>query len=190
MKQSVKKDPFRLITKEIQAIISISYIIIVGIGMLFNYQKYSEFDINIFDYSDIFDFLIAPLSDFYIILFATISILFVSIFIKLDSMWKNKWPKSYSKLNFGRDKKPWYKVYQATLFTISFALYLHLAADYYGRYVKAKIINESDISIVFTDNKIKSGKLIGKTKDMIFLLNGENVFALPINSWVKEIKIK
>ncbi|WP_211344257.1 hypothetical protein [Flavivirga rizhaonensis] len=190
MKEGLIKDTYELIIKEIQTVITASYIISVGIGMLFNYQKYSEFDINIFDYSDVFDFLIAPFSDFYILLFATASILIVSILIKLDTLWKNKWPKSYSKLNFGCDKKSWFKTYRIVLFIISFVLYLYLSADYYGRYAKNKIINKNDISIKLADNEIKLGKLIGKTKDVIFILNDDSVYALPISSLVKEIKIK
>ena len=190
MKEGIRKDTYELIIKEIQTLISVSYIIVVGVGMLFNYQKYSEFDINIIEYSDLFDFLIAPFSDFYILLFATLSILFVTVLIKLDTLWKNKWPKSFSKANFGLDKKRWYKAYRVVLFTISFVIYLYVSADYYGRHAKDKVMWENDISIVFTDNKTKSGKLIGKTKDVIFLLNQGKVFALPINSSVKEIIIK
>jgi len=190
MKEGLIKDTYELIIKEIQTVITASYIIVVGIGMLFNYQKYSEFEINIFNYSDVFDFLIAPFSDFYILFFATASILLVSILFKLDSLWKNKWPKSYSKANFGLDKKSWFKTYRIVLFIISSALYLLMVADYYGRYTKDKIINQNDISIRLADNEIKSGKLIGKTKDVIFLLNDQNVYAIPISSSVKEIKIK
>ncbi|WP_347175170.1 hypothetical protein [Polaribacter uvawellassae] len=190
MKEGLIKDTYESIIKEIQTVITASYIIAVGIGMLFNYQKYSEFDINIFNYSDVFDFLIAPFSDFYILLFATASILFVSILIKLDTLWKNKWPKSYSKASFGIDKKSWYKTYRIVLFIISFFLYLYLSADSYGKYTKDRINNLNDISIKLADNEIKSGKLIGKTKDVIFLLNNENVYAIPISSLVKEIKIK
>jgi len=190
MKEGLIKDTYELIIKEVQTVITASYIIAVGIGMLFNYQKYSEFEINIFNYSDVFDFLIAPFSDFYILLFATASILCVSLLIKLDILWKNKWPKFYSKVNFGLDKKSWYKTYRIILFIISFILYLYISADYYGRYTKDKIINKNDISIKLADNEIKSGKLIGKTKDVIFLLKETNVYAIPISSLVKEIKIK
>ncbi len=190
MKEGLVKDTYELILKEIQTVITASYIIAVGIGMLFNYQKYSEFEINIFNYSDVFDFLIAPFSDFYILLFATASILFVSILFKLDSLWKNKWPKSYSKANFRLDKKSWYKTYRLILIVISFVLYLYMSADYYGRYTKGKIIIQNDISITLADNEIKTGKLIGKTKDVIFLINSENVYAIPISSIVKEITIK
>ncbi|WP_420318271.1 hypothetical protein [Ekhidna sp.] len=190
MKEGLIKDTYEVIIKEIQTVITASYIIAVGIGMLFNFQKYSEFGINVFDYSDVFDFLIAPFSDFNILLFATVSILSVSILIKLDSSWKKKWPKSYSKANFGRDKKTWYKAYRNFLFVISFLLYLYLSADYYGKYTKDKIVNQNDISIKLADNEIRTGKLIGKTKDVIFLLNEQDVYAIPISSLVKEIRIK
>ena len=69
-------------------------------------------------------------------------------------------------------------------------MYLYQSADFYGRYTKDKIIIQNDISIKLADNEIKSGKLIGKTKDVIFLLNDEKVYAIPISSLVKEIRIK
>ena len=37
---------------------------------------------------------------------------------------------------------------------------------------------------------MKKGKLIGKTKDIVFLLNDDGVFAIPLTSVVKQIKIK
>lgn len=190
MKEDLKKDPFELILKEMQTVITASYIVAVGIGMLFNYQKYSEFDINIFMYSDVFDFLIAPFSDFYILLFAAASILFVFVIFKVDSYWQNRWPKSYSRAALGWDKKSWYNTYRTGIFILSFILYLYLSADYYGRNTKDNILSQKDISIELADNEIKSGKLIGKTKDVVFLLEGEDVYALPISSFVKEIRIK
>lgn len=54
--QGLIKDAYELILKEIQSIVTVLYILMVGLGMLFNYQKYSEFGINIFEYADIFDF--------------------------------------------------------------------------------------------------------------------------------------
>lgn len=93
MKEGLIKDAYELIIKEIQTIITVSYIIAVAVGMLFNFQKYAEFDINIFDYGDVFDFLIAPFSDVYIILFATVSILIVYLLLIMDSYWKKKMAK-------------------------------------------------------------------------------------------------
>lgn len=162
----------------------------VGIGMLFNYQKYSEFDVNIFDYADVFDFLIAPFSDLYIVLFATLSMLFVFLFIAMDTLWKNKRPVSYSRGNFGLDKKSWFPAYRTGLFVFTVVLYLYISADYYGRYARNKVMNTSDVSVRFSDDQVKQGKLIGKTKDVIFIYEDGSVFALPFDSSVKEIRIK
>ncbi len=190
MKEGLIKDVYEVIIKEIQTVITFSYIIIVGIGMIFNYHKYAEFGINIFDYGDIFDFLIAPFSDFYIMLFAGASALFIFILFYFDTLWLKKHPKSYAKVNFGFNKKSWFKTYKNISIVIGLLVYLFLSADFYGDYTKEKIIQQRNISITMADNEIKTGKLIGKTKDIIFLLKEEHVFALPIASLVKEIKIK
>ena len=105
MKEGLIKDTYELILKEIQTVLTISYLLIVGIGMLFTHQKYSEFGINIFEYADIFEFLIAPFSDFKILLFSTITITAVLLLCKLDDAWRRKYPKKYSKINFSFDKK-------------------------------------------------------------------------------------
>lgn len=190
MKEGLIKDVYELIIKEVQTVITISYVIAVGIGMIFNYQKYSEFDINIFDYGDVFDFLIAPFSDIYILFFAAISTLFIVILFYFDSLWMKKWPKSYSIVNLGTDKKSWFKLYRIVIIVLSLILYLFLSADFYGKYTKKKIINQDDITIRLADNEVKTGKLIGKTKDIIFLLNDDGIYAIPITSLVKEIKLK
>ncbi|MEH6748619.1 MAG: hypothetical protein V7670_17470 [Maribacter arcticus] len=190
MKEGLIKDTYELILKEIQTVVTISYIIIVGIGMLFTFQKYSEFKINIFDYADIFDFLLAPFSDFRILLFSTVTIIIVFFFFKLDFLWKRKYPKSYSILNFGLDKKSWFSLYRIFLFAIVFIYYLYLSADFYGK-ITAKIIKEqAPITLKYSDNQTINGVLIGKTKDLLFLLQHENVIAIPITSLVKEFEIK
>ena len=190
MKEGLIKDTYELIIKEIQTVLTVCYLLAVGIGMIFNYKKYAEFGINIFDYADVFDFLIAPFADLYIILFVAASTLFISILFYIDYLWLKKWPRSYSKMNFGRDKKKWFKEYRITVIVMSFIIYLFLSAGFYGKYTKKKISNQRDISITLVDNEIKKGKLIGKTKDIVFLLNDDGVFAIPLTSVVKQIKIK
>ena len=83
MKEGFIKDTYELIIKEIQTVITVCYLVAVGIGMIFNYKKYAEFGINIFDYGDVFDFLIAPFADVYIIFFAAASTLFISMLFTL-----------------------------------------------------------------------------------------------------------
>ncbi len=190
IKEGLIKDRYEVVIKEIQTIITISYILAVGIGMLFNFKKFSLFGINIFDYADVFDFLIAPFSDFRILLFTIISLTLSYIVFRLDLLWKRKFPKSYSKQSFGWDKKKWYNSFRYFSFAILFILYLNIAANKYGTITKEQILKQSSITIRFSDNEIKKGKMIGKTKDVIFLLTGKKVEAILITSLVKEFEIK
>ena len=188
MKEGLIKDTYEIVIKEIQTVITILYIIAVGVGMLFNYQKFDEFGINIFDYADVFDFLIAPFSDFQILIFTIISLTIPYLIIKLILLWKRKFPKSYYKLNFGSKKTlPNSSKYFALAFI--FIYYLYISADRYGNISKDQMLNQPLIKIRFIDNEIKEGKMIGKTKEVIFLLNDEKVEAIPIISLVKEIEI-
>jgi len=190
MKEGIIKDTYEVIIKEIQTIVTISYFVAIGIGMLFNYQKYSEFGINIFDYADVFDFLIAPFSDFYIFWFTVISICLSLLFIKLDILISKKYPKFYSKASLGWDKKSWFDIYRFLSFAFIIVLYLYVSADIYGSFIKTQINQRAPIEVKYSDNEIINGIVIGNTKEILFLLNHGKVKAIPITSLVKEIEIK
>ena len=70
-------DKYELIAKEFQTVLSVFYLLLMGVGMLFSYEKYSRFGINIFQYSDIFDFLLTPFRDITIFMFSFITIFMV-----------------------------------------------------------------------------------------------------------------
>lgn len=190
MDEGIIKDKYELIIKEVQTIVTVCYLIAIGIGMLFNYQKFSEFGINIFEYADVFDFLIAPFSDFKILLFILISFGASYFFFSLDKTIKSKYPKFYSKTNFKWDNKPWYNSYRYVAFSFLLIFYLFLAADLYGKIFARNIDEQATISIRFADNELKKGKMIGKTNDILFLLNNQKVEAIPITSLVKEFQIE
>ncbi len=190
MKEGLIKNAYEDIIKEIQTIITISYILAVGIGMLFNFQKFSEFGINIFDYADVFDFLIAPFSDFKILLFSLISISATFLLLKFDTFWKKRFPKFYSKMSFGWDKKEWYTLFRYFTFAVLFVYYLYISADFYGRIAATQIKEKPPINLRYSDNEIINGIVIGKTNDIIFLLKDDKIRAIPITSLVKEFEIE
>ncbi|AFM05111.1 hypothetical protein Fleli_2758 [Bernardetia litoralis DSM 6794] len=184
------KDKYEAILKETQSIISIFYILAVAIGMLFNYQKYSEFGINIFDYADIFEFLVAPFSDVIILFFTIGSCLFIYLFFKFDTWLMKKHPNFYSIITLGWDKKTWYDSNRYILFISMFFLFLYSVADFYGRLSSQKTKEQTPITLRFVDNEIKKGIIIGNTKQVIFFLEGEKVKAIPFTAIVKEFEIK
>lgn len=190
MKEGIIKDAYELVIKEVQTIISISYVVAVGIGMLFNYQKYILFGINIFDYADVFDFLISPFSDVKILSFTVISILLALLIAYLDVLWKKKFPDAYSRFNLGWDEKSWFTTMRVISTAILIVLYLIIASGIYGKISREEVLNQPLTRIRFSDDELKTGKMIGKTNDVVFLLSGDKVKAIPITSLVKEIEIR
>lgn len=189
MKEGLIKDAYEALIKELQTILTIAYIFSVAVGMLFTYHKYKEFGINIFDYADILDFLIAPFSDFAILWFIIGSSALIGLLIVGDIFFKNNYPKAYSRFNLGIDQKSWFSTYRVISFIVLFMLYLVLSAQTYGAYYKRQVLESSTIEVKFADNETKRGLLVGKTKDIIFLLEGEELSAIPISSFLKEFKL-
>lgn len=181
MKPSFNKALYRTISNELRVGSLVFYILAIGIGMLFNYTKYINFDINIFQYSDVLDFLIIPFSDLLILLFTIMSILIVYGIYQLDAWWQKRFPGLYSKFNFRLDSKPWFDAYRQISFLLIFLLYLVIAANIYGKMLRNQIEESSPIALQFTDNENITGRYIGKTKDVLFFIDHQNnVKATPL----------
>lgn len=190
MKEGLIKDAYELVIRELQSVVTVAYICMVGIGMLFNYHYYDNFGVNIFEYGDVLDFLITPFEDIIIVVFTVLSSILVWGLSQADKFWKKKSPKWYSTLNFGIDKSSWFTVYRGVGFTLLFLLYLNLSAMIYGDLKSVKVKDQVDIEVRFSDNEIISGKLLGKTQGVLFLLQEEKVKAIPITAMVKEYDIR
>ena len=189
MKEGIIKNTYELLIKELQTVTTVFYILTVGIGMLFNYKKFAEFGINIFEYADVFDFLIAPFSDYKIIVFALLSMVVPYLVYLLDKFYKKNHAEAYDKMNRGWDKKIWFKQLMKFSYIFLIIFYVYISAKIYGKVSKYQIVKQSPIEVRFSDNEIKKGIMIGKTKDVVFLLIGDKVDAIPITSFVKEIQV-
>ena len=181
---------FKRLFKDVQTLLAIAYLVAVAIGMLFNYKKFILFDVNIFDYAGLFDFLIAPFGDFTIILFTLGTILLTILIYQLDLFWRKKHPAFYAKMMFTMDQTKWYTSQKYSLGLLLFVLYMFLGADVYAKRNKRAVVQENPIGITYADNTQIQGILIGKTTDYIFLLQQEEVKVIPMNALIKEIKLK
>lgn len=179
-----------LIFRELQSILTISYGAAVAIGMLFQYHKYTPFGINIFEYADVFDFLIAPFSDPKILIYTLISLGVTASAYAADKLWINKFPKTYHKLTFGVSKKPWYAYVQAVMILTVLSQYLMLSAERYGNDIYNNIDQNATISLRFSDNERASATFIGKTSEVLFVKQGKKTIVVPISSLVKEYEIR
>jgi hypothetical protein len=175
---------------KIQGIAPLAYATMVAIGMLFEYHRYKVFGINIFQYADIFDFLIAPFKDFNIIGALLLIAFSLSLGHMLDRLMK-RWPKFYYIANFGLTKKSWYNNYLRASFTLIFISLLFFASDRLAESnYKQVVSNKNEVEIMYADNEIINGNLIGKTKEVVFLFKNESVTVIPSTSFIKKIEFK
>ncbi len=190
MKEGLIEDSKELVIKEMQTLLSILYLLMIGIGMLFNYKKYAAFNINIFEYAGIFDFLIAPFQDYRIALVS-----FIAIFIPLLVLWidlaaSRRFPKTYSILNFGYSVAPWYQKLRFFAFGLLILVFILETSTGYANFKKKQIATQTPITLRFVDNEIIKGQMIGKTKEMVFLWIENKVKIIPITSVIKEMVVE
>lgn len=188
--EGIIKDRVEAVLKELQTVISVFYIMMVGIGMLFEYQKYNLFGINIFEYADVFDFLIAPFKSPTIFLFILLSLVLTYAIFKLDIFMQKKWSKFYGVLSFGWDKKSWYPTFRYFTMVVIFIVYIFVSSKKLAENSESDFLqNNETVSIVYADNSKISGKIIGKTTETMFFFTNGRVKIIPINSLVKEINL-
>jgi len=51
-------------------------------------------------------------------------------------------------------------------------------------------LEQHPIEVIFSDSQRQTGKVIGKTKEVLFLAEGNSVNAIPIAAFVKMIEVK
>lgn len=184
------KGTYKSLLKELQSKLTILYVLGVGIGMLFNYQKYDRFGINIFDYSDLIDFVVAPFSDLRILFFALISLMVAIFLLKIDDYLKNRFPGFYSTINFNIEKRSWYVLYNYFAILIIIVFFLYVGAGIYGKNSEKNIRKQSPVTIELADKSTINGILIGKTKEVLFLLDDQNIIIIPVTSMIMVIKME
>ena len=189
MKEGLIKDVYELILKEIQTIITVLYLLMVGIGMLFNFKKYAKFNINIFEYADVFEFLIAPFQDIRIIMVSVLVSIVPLGLIWLDRFTRERTPKLYLWVNLGLGNRSWYEKIKVLFFSGLLFYFIFEAANGYANFVFKNPDHLQTISLKYTDGEQVKGRLIGKTKEVLFLLTDNSVKIIPLTSAVKEIEV-
>ena len=188
--------------KTIQTIVVALYGFAIIMGMIFSSAKYQAYDINIFEFADILDFLVYPFLDIKsVAYYGFLPIIIIYLAYSLDRYLLKNHFDFYSKYlspKFFRKnlKTSWYaQTQKITLLTIP----LYLVINYFFYYDIH--LNEPDyklyqpMEIKMQNGETKKGFLLGKVKDVIFFINldsisnGKEVIIIPYQESVTEIKI-
>jgi hypothetical protein len=188
------KDRTELIFRELQGVLTIAYLSVILIGMIDSYVYYQQFEINIFDYSEVFDFFVAPFRKTVTLVYLGIALLSAYLGYSLDLFLEKRFPKFHKSINFGFTDKSWFKTYRFVSFIGVIIILLIAASQETGQKMRDKLleIKGYDTEIVFDSEKKKAvkGLKIGMTSSYFFLLDSTKaVQIIPINNQVEKILV-
>lgn len=195
MEEGLIKDRTELIFKELQSILTIAYLSVILIGMIDSYIYYEQFGINIFDYSEIFDFFVAPFRKTITLIYLLLAIVAAFIGYFVDLVLEKFVPKFHQYINFGLTKTKWFKTYRLVSFFLVILILLIAASNETGMEMKEELMSVKgfDTEIVFDSNIDKSikGIKIGMTANYFFLLDSaKKVQIIPINNQIEKILVE
>ena len=162
-------------------VISLTYLVVSLIGLLFSYSLFSEFGINVFLYAEISDFLLAALREPMTFVAAGAAVLTALLLNGLGSLelrWIRRHPpttrfgKAYSRLSQATYNSPWT---QLIVFILYSFLFLSLYGEYRSEQIKAghgEVVQIYIAEGTDSDGSVKpagrSGLLLGTTNKFIF----------------------
>jgi hypothetical protein len=171
-----------------KAYLGVLYMAFVAIGMLFEYQRYRVYGINIFMFADIFDFFVAPLRDYNAVLYILISMLLIYMLLKADeALLKNK-PRFYDRSTFGMARKSWFPLVRTLSYAALCILYLYISSLILAKRTQHTLLNTKNENLTFrsNDDRVFSGYIIGRAKENLIIYRDRHITIVPLNG-IKEI---
>jgi hypothetical protein len=175
MKSTFFKDVQNFLKGDVSTSLTVGYLVLIIIGMLFNGLYYLLWRINIFDYSDISDFLLAPFRDLFILIFTVASIAIIYFLTWIDEKMQEKYPKIYYLMALGYSeerRKDWYSFKSMAFLSI---FYVVIAAFMYASFQFKSLrrqLHSSDVTIHTKENQFAPSDTViylGKTNTYFFV---------------------
>lgn len=105
--------------------LTMGYVLLISLGILFNQFYYGYFDIDALAYSELTDFLVTPLRQPLILGFFVANALFFYLLSIIDEWWLRRFPKFYIFLSMGMDPNSHgYRVYKMFSYLFAGILYV------------------------------------------------------------------
>ena len=188
----------RFILREPSLTLTLSYLVLIIIGMVFSYHYYLNWGIDVFQYATISDFILAPFKDAIVLLFAFISILLSWLVFELSKKMEQKFPKLSGILWLGI--KPGTSAYRnlyLSSLVYGFFFYLWISSELFagwkfGRMLKSK---ENYVVEILFHSQPENGWVrfirVGQLENFSILAYPENnnVLVVPLEGNVAAIRI-
>jgi hypothetical protein len=178
------KDLIKYFQKEPGHALTFGYLLLIFIGLIFDFYFYRGFNINVIQFVELDDLLLAPIQD--VLVLATIFLFsfILYLIIEFDIWWSIKYPENYRKwYKYSMYRNPFSenaKRQRYFMFCIGFIAYIFFGATFYGK-IKAKKVKKGEADKIHFSinnptrdslfNQNKSLFFIGKTKSFVFVFD-------------------
>jgi len=183
------------LSKDLSLTLSLAYVALVGIGMLFSYQYYANWGIDIFQFAGLSDFLLAPFRDMLVFFFATISVWISYLFILASRKLDRKFPHlaKFWNLGISVDSKK-YNQYMNFNLLAGIVVYLYLSSQGFSILRKNNFRKHPEryrVEIEQDDHSVQAYLLLGLTEEFALVLNekDQKVSALPLDGGIRSIRL-
>lgn len=171
------KGLFKYFQREPSHALTFGYLMLIVMGLLFDFFYYKIFKINVLLFVELDDLLLAPIQDIGIVLSVFVFCLFVYLIIEWDIRWRTNQPELYRKFSFQKDPfSPASNKQRQTSFKVLPVMYVFLAASTYAVYQAGKVKDGrvKRIHITMKDAppdslKTQAPFFIGKTTSYFFV---------------------
>jgi hypothetical protein len=176
------KNLIKYFQKEPGHALTFGYLLLIAIGLIFDFSYYDALKINVIQFVELDDLLLAPIQDVWVLITVFGFCLLLYGIIECDVWWRKKNPASYLKWNtWSGNKDPFSEKAirrRSILYPLMFIFYIIMGANAYGT-LKAKRVKKGQADKVHltikdmpTDSAAIRNKpvfFVGKTKSFVFV---------------------
>jgi len=172
------------ISDEPSLAISLGYLLLIGIGMLFSYQYYANWGIDVFQFAGFEDFLLAPFKDMLVLFFVPVSVLISYLAIRFSKKLDRKYPRLSKYWNFGitAESKNYNQFMNFHLFA-GILLYLHISSSIFSAYREYRVRKHPEnyrVNVQLEDGSFQPYLLLGLTENFVLVLSEKERQAIAI----------
>ncbi|MCB0644159.1 MAG: hypothetical protein KDC44_21090 [Phaeodactylibacter sp.] len=167
------------------------YLVLILIGMLFEAMYYRAFGLNIFQYAEVLDFLLAPFRRPISLVMLGIALLAMAMGYWFDRLTERRLPRLHRIFTLGMSRRKWFRQYRVASMLVLFLVLTCFYAWLIGAEARQDILASKniDLVIVFQDKSSIEGKLIGKNGSYIFLSDtAKAIHVVPLDGYVKLLR--
>lgn len=124
--------------------LSLGYVLLISLGILFNQFYYGYFGIDALAYSELTDFLVAPIRTPMILVFFFANLLFFYVMSFFDDWFLARYPRLYRQFSLGFDPhSPGYHIYKKLSFLFVLVVYVYTSMQILAVFETRKLRQKS-----------------------------------------------